>query len=302
MSKTKKIWLIIAVSMMLTGIIVFGGVMSILNWDFKKLETGKYVTNEYEITESFNNLLITDIATNVEIIPTNDDKCKVVCFENEKLIHTAQVIDGTLTIKMSTTKKWYDHLSINFSTPKISVYIPRGTYNSLSINTNTGDVSVPSGFIFESVDISSNTGNVGIDGITSGSLKISVNTGDVKASYITCSGNVSLKVGTGDTHLSEMHCKDLTSNGSTGNVLLTDVVADGNLKIQLGTGDVTFKRSDANEIFVKTNTGDVVGDLLSEKIFISNTKTGINEVPKTTVGGRCEIKTNTGDINITISK
>ena len=64
---------------------------------------------------------------------------------------------------------------------------------------------------------------------------------------------------------------------------------------------MNFEASDAASIFVETDTGDVKGSLLSEKIFIINTDTGKKEVPESTTGGRCKITTDTGDIKITIN-
>ncbi len=46
--------------------------------------------------------------------------------------------------------------------------------------------------------------------------------------------------------------------------------------------------------------GDVKGTLLSEKAFFAESDTGDIDVPKTNVGGRCEITTDTGDIQIQI--
>ena len=51
-------------------------------------------------------------------------------------------------------------------------------------------------------------------------------------------------------------------------------------------------------IMVKTSTGNVKGTLLSDKIFVTDTSTGRVSVPKTTSGGKCEITTSTGDIEI----
>ena len=51
---------------------------------------------------------------------------------------------------------------------------------------------------------------------------------------------------------------------------------------------------------MKTDTGKVVGSLLSEKVFIAETSTGKVSVPKTTTGGKCEITTSTGDIKIEV--
>ena len=65
MSKITKIWLIIAASLVLVGCIIFGGVMTMLKWDFTKLSTGKYETHNYEIDEKFNNIsIVTDTAEN----------------------------------------------------------------------------------------------------------------------------------------------------------------------------------------------------------------------------------------------
>lgn len=66
------------------------------------------------------------------------------------------------------------------------------------------------------------------------------------------------------------------------------------------TGEVNFEKSDATSIVVRTDTGDVTGTLLSEKVFLTETETGNTDVPKTTAGGTCEITTSTGDIEIEI--
>ena len=42
MSKRKKIWLILATVLTLVGILLFGVTMTILKWDFQKLNTAKF--------------------------------------------------------------------------------------------------------------------------------------------------------------------------------------------------------------------------------------------------------------------
>lgn len=44
MSRTAKIWLITAASLVLVGCVLFVGVMSTLAWDFTKLSTVRYGT------------------------------------------------------------------------------------------------------------------------------------------------------------------------------------------------------------------------------------------------------------------
>ena len=98
----------------------------------------------------------------------------------------------------------------------------------------------------------------------------------------------------------EIKCKNLTTDGSTGEIVLTNVIATGEFHINRSTGSVIFDGSDANEIFVDTSTGSVSGTLLTEKVFITDTSVGSVSVPKTITGGRCEINTSTGSIDIDI--
>ena len=72
--------------------------------------------------------------------------------------------------------------------------------------------------------------------------------------------------------------------------------------MERSTGDVRMEGCDAAEIFILTDTGDVAGSLLSDKVFVVETDTGDVDVPRSAAGGRCEITTDTGDIRITVTK
>ena len=49
MSKALKIWLIVATALVLVGILIFGSVMTVFNWDFSKLSTSEFETNNHKI-------------------------------------------------------------------------------------------------------------------------------------------------------------------------------------------------------------------------------------------------------------
>ena len=81
-----------------------------------------------------------------------------------------------------------------------------------------------------------------------------------------------------------------------------DIIPEGKITLERTTGDISFDRCDAAELFVNTSTGDVLGTLLTPKIFIAKTTTGKIELPDTTTGGICKITTTTGDIIIDIAE
>ena len=299
MSKALKIWLIVATALVLVGILIFGSVMMVFNWDFSKLSTSEFETNNHKIGENFNNISVNSDTASITFLPTDDGKCRVECFENVKAKHSVTVSDGTLYINLENKRTWHDYI-MNFGSAKISVYLPKTEYAELAVKNSTGSVTVPESFSFSSADISLSTGNVSFSAPTVGSLSIKTTTGKISLTDVTCDEDITLKVTTGKTVLSSVSCKNLTSDGSTGSLSLTNVLASEKLTVKRSTGNVTLEDTDAKEISIKTNTGSVKGNLLSEKIFFAESNTGRINVPKTTGGGKCEIKTDTGNINISI--
>lgn len=319
MSNTTKIWLVAAALLILLGAIIFSLVANSVGWDFTKLSTKAYETTTHNITEEFDKISIKTSTADIELSPSPDGECRVVCYEEEKIEYSVRVENSTLTVNVQDTRKWYEFIGIGFNSSKITVYLPDAEYSALTIKESTGSVKIPSDFAFESIDVSlttgdvqcyangaravdikATTGNVCVENIRGGYLNISVTTGNVTVSNASLDGDVSVEVSTGKAGLTNIVCRNLKSEGDTGDITLKNVIANEKLLIERDTGDVYLDSSDAAEIFIETDTGDVRGSLLSEKVFNVSTDTGEREYPNTTSGGRCEITTDTGDVKITI--
>lgn len=322
MKKATKVWLSIASSLVLIGCILFVGVMATLKWDFMKLATIKYKTDTYEINEAFDSISLNTDNADITFVLSDDENCRVECHEETTVNHSVTVEDGTLAVELIDKRSLYDligYIGLNFGSPKITFYLPRTEYTNILINGDTSDIKIPDDFMFKDVDISlstgdvdfcasasekikikTSTGDIRIDNSTASTLKLKVSTGKVTVSGVTCTGNVTVDVSTGKTFLSNTQCKSVISSGSTGDIYLDNVVATEKFSIERSTGDVKFDRSDATEIHVKTDTGDVTGSLLTDKVFITQTDTGDVDVPNSVTGGKCAITTDTGDIILTM--
>ena len=320
MRKSTKGWLVIAASLILAGCVIFVGVMTVLKWNFAALSTVKMITSKHEISVDFSQIAVETDTAHVLLARSEDETCRVDCYEEEKAKHAVSVENDTLFIRIAEEKAWYDYIGINFRSPTITVYLPKTVYMAFSLRGDTGAVTVPKDFEFERVDLSSKTGDIAFSACASGLVKIQTNTGDIRvtnasvgaldltvstgaitATDIRCQGDMNVKVSAGKTKLTDVTCRNLTSQGSTGNVSLTRVIAEETFSIQRSTGDVTFDGADAAEILVSTDTGDVKGSLLTEKIFTVQTDTGRVNVPQTAIGGKCNITTDTGDIKIQVT-
>ena len=315
----RKRWLITATALVLAGVLLFGGVMTVLKWDFTKLSTTKTEVNEHTVDTAYKNVSILDDTADITFLPSANADTTVVCEEREKQQHTVTVEDGTLTVKGADTRRWYEYIGIGFGTPKITVYMPAGAYEALSIRSSTGDVNIPKHFTFQSMDIRLSTGSVTNRAAVSGSAKLTTSTGDIRVentsadsleltastgkvslSHVTCTGAVTVGVSTGKATVEDVKCNAFTTAGNTGNVVLKNVLVSGKLSVERSTGDVRFDGCDAAEIYVKTDTGHVRGSLLTPKIFTAQSDTGHVDVPKSAAGGVCEVKTDTGDILLTV--
>lgn len=317
MKKGTKIWIIVAAALLAFGMFVMLVALAINGWNFRRVFGGEqYVSNTYKIEEEFTNISVEVDTQDVRFVRA-DGECKAVCYEKPQSTHSVSVQDGTLVIKGKYDKKWYEFFS--FESPKVDVYLPEKTYDSLSLKASTGDVYIAKECTFNSINVSlstgdvknyasavekikikTSTGNIYMENIATGLVELSVSTGDITAINVDCAGDIKIGVDTGDTTLKNVSCKNLSTNGDTGDLSLQNVLATEKFSIERDTGDVRFDGCDAAEISVKTSTGDVKGSLLSDKIFIVQTSTGKIKVPETLSGGKCKIVTSTGDVSITI--
>ena len=320
MKKSTLISLIVAAVLVVFGAGLYCGAMNAVGWDFYALSGYEYVTHVTEIEKPFVAIEIESTTADIRFAVSEDGGKRVECGDMQPIEYRVEVDNGILKIQAVDTRVWYEYLSIGFMpTSYVTVYLPAGEYGSLSIKESTGDIEIPEDFTFFEMDIAlstgdvhvssdvrnavrieTDTGDITLQNASVGALELQVSTGEVAVSDVVCAGDACVAVDSGKTFLTNLTCRNLTTTGDTGDALLQRVVASDAFDIQRDTGDVSFEGCDAASIKVVTDTGDVTGTLLSDKIFRYKTSTGRVELPQTTIGGVCDITTDTGDIIIWI--
>lgn len=261
MSRKTKWLLLLATALILVGCLLFGGVMMALNWQFGKLSTVTYHTVEHTVTP-FEKILIATDTANVSFAPSEDGTYCVLCHEQENAVHSVTVEDSTLRVERNRTRKWYENIGIfSLGSPRITVMLPQKQYDAVSVAVTTGKVSLSS---------------------------------------LTCTGDVSISVTTGKVRLADITCENLTAEGTTGSLTASNVIAAEKFSVRSTTGDIRLDGCDGGELSLKTSTGNVKGTLRTEKVFTANATTGKISVPPSGTGGKCEITTTTGDINLRV--
>ncbi len=321
MKKGTKIALIVASALLLSGVVmVFVGFASV-GFDIFELQRIDRVENTHRITESFENISINTDTAEVLLFAAEDDRCRVECVERENVYHTVTVENGTLTIRVVDERKWYEHIQIISQKMTIMVYLPNAEYGALDISTDTGKIEVPGDYLFSSValacdtgvidcrakaqgniSLSTDTGAIRAEGTLAKGLQIESDTGTVSLSHVTVQEEITVENDTGKIFVSDVRAATLHLESNTGRQRLSDVVITGEMRLESDTGDIDITKSDAGEIYIKVTTGDVSASLLTPKICYASTKTGKVNVPRVPEGGRCEIETSTGDIDVRFSE
>lgn len=319
MKKGKKITLIAAGCMILVGAILALGGLAAIRFDLTKLNTISYDTNTYEIGEDFHSISIAGAASDVHLYPSQYDTCRVVCTESDDVAFEVEVKDDTLYIRRQDGGIRILYFGVCLGETGIGVYLPKDAYESLMVETSSGDVTVSEALHFTSVEAQSVSGEVRVLASVEDSLSIQTQSGDIhmgnaspktlriqsvsgEISLDHVKGETELQIGStsGDVALANVKGGSLEAATTSGEIRLSNVILEGGLRAKSVSGDIELKTCDAEELYIQSTSGSVSGALLNEKVFLIDTVSGDVDVPHSASGGTCTVTTQSGDIDFQI--
>ncbi|MBQ3566086.1 MAG: DUF4097 family beta strand repeat protein [Oscillospiraceae bacterium] len=320
MKVSKKTIIIIAVILVIAGAVISSSVFMFSDFKYSDLSDSKSETNTHIINESFDNISVSSGAFDVNFFYSDDNECKVICKESDKIRHSVSVENNTLTIKEDETE-WFDH--INFMVIEkyeLNVYLPENVYETLDINCSSGDITVPGNFNFnKNADISVSSGDVNFDGhvkgnleitATSGDIKItgaeaneitaSVTSGDIRCVNVTAFNRLNTTATSGDITVKDSTMDYFYNSTTSGSTDLINTTVDYDINMESTSGDITLERCDADSLELSSTSGNIEGSLLSSKIFSVDTNSGDIDIPDSVSGGKCDVETTSGNIDFEI--
>ncbi|MBQ8165242.1 MAG: DUF4097 family beta strand repeat protein [Clostridia bacterium] len=319
MKKSKKIALAVACILIAGGICISVGAMFVMDFKLEEISSVKPVSNSYNISENFSGISVDGAECDVLFAVSNDDTCNVVCDESDKVYHLVTVENDTLTIKRKDTRKWYEYIGFFWTKMKVTVYLPQSEYGALNVSIASGDAEIGGNLHFEEAKLSSASGDIIFSGtvqkslslkVASGNVKVSNSfsesldaksaSGDIKISSFKATGDMHLKCASGDIEIVDAECLNMKAEAASGDIEFSRVVAVGHSAVETASGDIELSDCDSATLFLKSGSGDITGTLLTEKIFYTDTGSGKVRVPYSSDGGKCEIKTGSGNIEFSI--
>lgn len=214
--------------------------------------------------------------------------------------------------------------------------------HDLTVKTSSGNIDIENCRVDGSTQVKATSGSVNIDGMHTGEFTVSTSSGDVQLASIAAKNlhasaisggisissceaeqNVSVETTSGDLTLADINAggvltfavtsaqvdlanttgRGLVGNASSGDICLRNVRVGGQLSLESTSGLIRLDGSDAGSLLISSSSGDVSGSLLTPKFFVIRTTSGeVNVTESDRDGGRCEITTSSGDIQIRIHR
>ncbi len=293
MKKSVLIFLTVSVALVLLGAILVGvGLAFGGSFDRQK---GERIVRDIE--GEFQDIEIYTSSAKISLKPSDNGKCYMSCYEEEKVKYSAEIKDGVLKISEVDSRRWQDRIMMfSFIGRYVELYLPEKVYSTLKLDSTSGKIECMEGLSFEEVGITNTSGDISFASGVSRELSVNVTSGGIKIKN-TSPENLRLSVTSGDIEVFGSKAENVTASSSSGRVTLSNVIAAEKINVKISSGDIILDGCDAASLDLKSLSGKIKGMLLTPKSFDASSASGGVSCPASTSGaGVCRARTESGRI------
>ncbi len=281
MRTEKKVAIVVAAALMVLGFGMMAVSSAAARNNFKELiKTDEYEVKTYDISEDFDNIEISVGVNDIVFEKSEDKNAHFTCAETEKIKYTVEVKNSTLFIKEKKNKTLVDFMSLN-NTPSNVLSLPKDAYKKVTGSLGSGDITLGA-YSFDELSLKVGSGDIYVSDVScSKAVEAHASSGSVNFTDVTSGGSFNAVTGSGRIELSNCEGKDV--------------------ELKTGSGRIVLDKCDGDSLVMSTGSGDIRGTLKTGKVFQAKAGSGDVSVPASTEGnGTCNVKTGSGDIEITI--
>ena len=194
--------------------------------DGEELEdTATYVTNTYNIDDSFENISISVDVDEITILPAQDNVSCVECVEDENRLHTVAVVDNTLTITTPDEDLDSDGNGLNSA---VTIFLdPDIMLKNISIEDSLGNATIE---------------NIGCENLT-----VNLSLGNLNLTNVIASGNFNFELAGGSVTFNDCDAQNITASTALGEITGTLLTGKNfTATAELGTVDVPENSGSGN--------------------------------------------------------
>ena len=312
MTKSTRIILITAGVLVGLGLIIAGvalGINKIKHNIFGFSNTSSassYEEKSVEIRDDFDNIDITEVSSDVNIVATSKSNAYVEYTDSDTYYHDITVKGNTLKIEYKNDTGTFHNIGFvlpffgygnDEETFPVTLYLPEKEYGELNIALVSGDTSIDP-MSFEKISIESVSGEVNVKGCDlEDDFHASAVSGSVTADKLTAD-DVNISTTSGTITLSDTTAKDTDINTVSGDIKLNSFSASS-VDIDTTSGSITLDAFESKDTDISTVSGDIYGTLKGDYNVSFDTVSGDSDIAKSVSGGnRFEVDTTSGDLTL----
>jgi len=322
MKKSKKILLIVsAVSIFIGASMMLGAWLALANTASGEMAAMEFVENTHTITDDFTKIRISTINSSIELLPSPDGVCRIVCDDNKKLYHQISITESVSGAQLNTSQhddwQWYEMLYGLFREENLSlrVYLPETEYVLLHADSSSGDITIAPDFRFQTVNTYTASGNTEAAALYAENLTICSVSGDLILRNLEAAEDAFLESISGFTQVENLKAVNITTHASSGSTVLEQLSSDylratsvsgeirvfnGNFRdttyFETGSGNVEIVDSECAEQTIQAVSGNVTLQNASGKSLNAGTSNGSISIENALYSGNLLCKTTSGEI------
>lgn len=334
MKKALKVWLIVAASFFLAGIIASVIGLSLVDFQFWNLSDGGDYTEKIYTAEmtagEISEIEVGAVDTPVVLRRTNGDKVVVSYYENNTKHY--QIVEGEdkkLWIWQKDERKWYDYIcNWDFNNSQITIEVPKTFTGNLDINTSNGSIDLIDLGTVNEVTCETSNGRLNITNLNAKKfVNAYTSNGQINAENITAKGGASFRTKNAAIHLASVTTEDElrcnTSNSrieaenvkgdtctiftSNGNLWIRNAEIAKEMSLSSSNGKIEVENIKGNSIDLQTSNAEIKGTIsgkLEDYTIESHTSNANNNLPELYTGGskRLYVKTSNASVNVKFIK
>ena len=322
MKKHIKILIISSViSIFIGASMLLGGLFALHSGAENAVAGLQFNEKSHTITDSFTKINIRTINSSIELLPSPDGVCRIVCSDNEKLYHQISVTESPsgsqLNINQVSNWKWYEMLYDLFREDNLSLrlYLPESEYALLHAHSSSGDITVAPDFRFQTVNTYTASGNTQMTALYAQHLTVSSVSGDLILRNLEIAEDAFLESISGFTQVENLKAANITTHASSGRMVLENASSDtlhatavsgdilvlsGNFRdtayFEASSGNIEIVDSEVSEQTIQTVSGNVTIQNACGKNLNAGTSNGSMSIENALYSGNLLCRTTSGAI------
>lgn len=289
----KKWILYIAAALVVIGCAIGGIAMSILNWDFTKLDTenGEWRQWQFDAAEVEKIFADDRACVPIRVEESEDNKIHVFAYTTEQLDTNAELKNGSLNIlaKIKMTHLFSLNMFRGLKTlfNGIVIQLPNGYAGRVELKNGNGSITVSELNFAGDLLIADSNGSITAEEITANNLTVTNTNGSIQLEKVNVQEFLNIKNSNGSIKAETVRALSAEFRGANGRITLEEVRTENELKAGNNNGAIRIEDIFSPNILLSNGNGSIKGNIDGRKTdyrIVSNVKNGSSNL-----GGNADI-------------